>query len=30
MTVAQHVLPGMQANAAVMFSEAVFGEPPRP
>jgi integrase len=25
MNVYQHVLPGMQADAAVMFSDAVFG-----
>lgn len=31
MTVYQHVLPGMQADAAVMFSDAVFGAaPPQP
>jgi len=28
MTVYQHVLPGMQADAAATFSEAVFGDPP--
>jgi len=26
MTVYQHVLPGMQADAALAFSEAVFGD----
>ncbi len=26
MTVYQHVLPGMQADAAATFSDAVFGE----
>ena len=28
MTVYQHVLPGMQAEAAAKFSEAVFGNSP--
>jgi len=30
MTVYQHVLPGMQADAAAMFSDVVFGIAERP
>jgi hypothetical protein len=30
MTVYQHVLPGIQADAAAMFSDVVFGIAERP